>query len=134
VRQLAAAAGDGSLGFAASPGQLETSLNSGYTVGPCNSYLEGPTLILFEPAARASRLWVCLVRSHSSPLGLVLASLAPFVEVGRGRKNVSTRSSSPPQSRDFRRSQPRDAPSPTGGALFADVRSPHDRSVFDRRR
>jgi hypothetical protein len=44
VRQLAAAAGDGSLGFAGSPGQLETSLNSGYTVGPCNSYLEGPTL------------------------------------------------------------------------------------------
>ncbi len=45
VRQLAAAAGDGSLGFAGSPGQLETSLNSGYTVGPCNSYLEGPTPI-----------------------------------------------------------------------------------------
>ena len=44
MRQLAAAAGDGSLGSAGSPGQLETSLNSGYTVGPCNSYLEGPTL------------------------------------------------------------------------------------------
>ena len=29
VRQLAAAAGDGPLGFAGSPGQLETSLNSG---------------------------------------------------------------------------------------------------------
>ena len=46
MRQLAAAAGDGPLGFAGSPGQLETSLNSGYTVGPCNSYLEGPTLFL----------------------------------------------------------------------------------------
>jgi hypothetical protein len=65
VRQLAAAAGDGPLGFAGSPGQLETSLNSGYTVGPCNSYLEGPTLILSEPAARASRLWICLVRRRS---------------------------------------------------------------------
>ena len=47
MRQLAAAAGDGPLGFTGSPGQLETSLNSGYTVGPCNSYLEGPTPILF---------------------------------------------------------------------------------------
>ena len=47
MRQLAAAAGDGPLGFAGSPGQLETSLNSGYTVGPCNSYLEGPTLGLW---------------------------------------------------------------------------------------
>ena len=46
MRQLAAAAGDGPLGFAGSPGQLETSLNSGYIVGPCNSYLEGPTLFL----------------------------------------------------------------------------------------
>ena len=45
VRQLAAAAGDGWLGSVGSPGQLETSLNSGYTVGPCNSYLEGPTLV-----------------------------------------------------------------------------------------
>src|SRR6478672_8968187 len=45
VRQLAAAAGDGWLGSVGSPGQLETSLNSGYTVGPCNSYLEGPTPI-----------------------------------------------------------------------------------------
>ena len=69
VRQLAAAAGDGWLGSVGSPGQLETSLNSGYTVGPCNSYLEGPTpislgLLLaqfswaccpFGLAARASR-------------------------------------------------------------------------------
>ena len=62
MRQLAAAAGDGWLGSVGSPGQLETSLNSGYTVGPCNSYLEGPTLvlglaaILFGLAARA----ICL--------------------------------------------------------------------------
>ncbi len=63
MRQLTAAAGDGWLGSVGSPGQLETSLNSGYTVGPCNSYLEGPTPILwaccsrplFGLAARASR-------------------------------------------------------------------------------
>ena len=56
VRQLAAAAGDGSLGSAGSPGQLETSLNSGYTVGPCNSYLEGPTLIFWACCSR-DRAW-----------------------------------------------------------------------------
>ena len=52
VRQLAAAAGDGLLGSAGSPGQLETSLNSGYTVGPCNSYLEGPTLFFWACCSR----------------------------------------------------------------------------------
>jgi hypothetical protein len=57
VRQLAAAAGDGPLGFAGSPGQLETSLNSGSTVGPCNSYLEGPTLV-FWATARAIALGI----------------------------------------------------------------------------
>ena len=57
VRQLAAAAGDGWLGSAGSPGQLETSLNSGYTVGPCNSYLEGPTPILSKlGCSRIARL------------------------------------------------------------------------------
>jgi hypothetical protein len=56
VRQLAAAAGDGPLGFAGSPGQLETSLNSGYTVGPCNSYLEGPTLASWGLLLAQSRL------------------------------------------------------------------------------
>jgi hypothetical protein len=61
VRQLAAAAGDGWLGSVGSPGQLETSLNSGYTVGPCNSYLEGPTpislgLLLAQP------FWACCSR------------------------------------------------------------------------
>ena len=55
MRQLAAAAGDGPLGFAGSPGQLETSLNSGYTVGPCNSYLEGPTLIFWWLLAHRAR-------------------------------------------------------------------------------
>jgi len=64
VRQLAAAAGDGWLGSVGSPGQLETSLNSGYTVGPCNSYLEGPTLVS-EAAVRASRLWTRLLRRRS---------------------------------------------------------------------
>jgi len=54
VRQLAAAAGDGWLGSAGSPGQLETSLNSGYTVGPCNSYLEGPTPISWACCSRNS--------------------------------------------------------------------------------
>jgi hypothetical protein len=64
VRQLAAAAGDGSLGFAGSPGQLETSLNSGYTVGPCNSYLEGPTLFFLSGCSRIAP-WTCLVRRRS---------------------------------------------------------------------
>ena len=52
VRQLAAAAGDGLLGSVGSPGQLETSLNSGYLVGPCNSYLEGPTPIYLDCCSR----------------------------------------------------------------------------------
>jgi hypothetical protein len=60
VRQLAAAAGDGWLGSVGSPGQLETSLNSGYTVGPCNSYLEGPTPIYL-------RLRLAQSRSDSDP-------------------------------------------------------------------
>ena len=59
VRQLTAAAGDGPLGSVGSPGQLETSLNSGYLVGPCNSYLEGPTPIFLRLAARAPFLSGC---------------------------------------------------------------------------
>ena len=82
MRQLAAAAGDGSLGSAGSPGQLETSLNSGYTVGPCNSYLEGPTPIflaccsrpLFGLAARAIARWasaaVVVIRRGNSASAL----------------------------------------------------------------
>ena len=58
MRQLAAAAGDGLLGSVGSPGQLETSLNSGYLVGPCNSYLEGPTLGLWL-ASLAAVLHTC---------------------------------------------------------------------------
>jgi hypothetical protein len=55
VRKLAATAGGGRLGSAGSPGQLETSLNSGYTVGPCNSYLEGPTLVFWPCCSRVAR-------------------------------------------------------------------------------
>jgi hypothetical protein len=61
VRQLAAAAGDGRLGPIGSPGQLETSLSLRLPVGPCNSYLEGPTPIF---------IWWLLAQS---PLGLLLA-------------------------------------------------------------
>jgi hypothetical protein len=66
VRQLAAAAGDGWLGSVGSPGQLETSLNSGYTVGPCNSYLEGPTPIS----------WACCSRNSSGLAAFGLAARA----------------------------------------------------------
>ena len=79
VRQLAATAGDGLLGFAGSPGQLETSLNSGYTVGPCNSYLEGPTLILFGLAARAIALGIRRRRRRSQRKN----ASAPFSSVRR---------------------------------------------------
>ena len=78
MRQLAAAAGDGSLGFAGSPGQLETSLNSGYTVGPCNSYLEGPTLIVWACCSRIAALDLPSL-STARRWGWVLASLAQFV-------------------------------------------------------
>jgi len=63
VRQLAAAAGDGQLGSTESPGQPETSFHSGYTVGPCNSYLEGPTLIF---SASNSRSILTLLASLAS--------------------------------------------------------------------
>ncbi len=97
VRQLAAAAGDGSLGSAGSPGQLETSLNSGYTVGPCNSYLEGPTLFFWACCSRNS-FWACCSR-------IAALDLPSSSSLGGG-KNASARSSSPRQSRDCRRSQP----------------------------
>jgi hypothetical protein len=88
VRQLAAAAGDGWLGSAGSPGQLETSLNSGYTVGPCNSYLEGPTPI-----------FLCLLLAQSR------VESAAVVGARRGRTPLL---SSPPcgGARFCRRSQP----------------------------
>ena len=80
MRQLTAAAGDGLLGSVGSPGQLETSLNSGYTVGPCNSYLEGPTLVF--SASRSRSILICSLRSLRSyrfevdvaPTALELAS------------------------------------------------------------
>jgi hypothetical protein len=96
VRQLTAAAGDGLLGSVGSPGQLETSLNSGYLVGPCNSYLEGPTpifgLLLAPPclglAARAIALGIRRRRRRSR------------------RKNASACSSSVRRRAICRRSQP----------------------------
>jgi hypothetical protein len=109
VRQLAAAAGDGSLGFAGSPGQLETSLNSGYTVGPCNSYLEGPTLVL-GVAARAILVWAC-----SRIAALDLPSLSSRVEERthphapphHGRAAIPTLAAAGPLPHFGRRSRPR---------------------------
>jgi hypothetical protein len=63
VRQLTAVAGDGPLGSVGSPGQLETSLNSGYLVGPCNSYLEGPTLVFGR--LLAPLVWPCCSRNRA---------------------------------------------------------------------
>jgi hypothetical protein len=93
VRQLTAVAGDGSLGFSGSPGQLETSLNSGYSVGPCNSYLEGPTLV-FCVRSR-SFVWACCSRNRARfpppssslaeeerPCSLRFVLLAPLAEAG----------------------------------------------------
>jgi hypothetical protein len=107
VRQLAAAAGDGLLGSVGSPGQLETSLNSGYLVGPCNSYLEGPTPICLGLAARESRLEsaaVVIARRGRTPL------LAP--PPYGGARFADARNSGV---RFCRRSQPYVAgPAPTG--------------------
>jgi hypothetical protein len=97
VRQLAAAAGDGPLGFAGSPGQLETSLNSGSTVGPCNSYLEGPTLVFGRLLALL--VWAC----------------------------SRNRAWHPPPSSFAEERAPLLSPPPCGGARFADARSPRDR-------
>ena len=112
MRQLAAAAGDGPLGFAGSPGQLETSLNSGYTVGPCNSYLEGPTLILFGLAARAIALGIRRRRRRSQ------------------RKNASALSSLRTAARDLPTLAAHvTAPCPRPCALPAGARSPRSRSL-----
>ena len=116
MRQLAAAAGDGPLGFAGSPGQLETSLNSGYTVGPCNSYLEGPTLILFGLAARAIALGIRRRRRRSQ------------------RKNASALSSLRAAARDLPTLAAHvTAPSPRPRALPAGARSPRNRSLSPQR-
>jgi hypothetical protein len=114
VRQLAAAAGDGLLGSVGSPGQLETSLNSGYLVGPCNSYLEGPTPICRGLAARAIALGIRRRRRRSR------------------RKNTSACSSSVRRRAICRRSRPtglslsyrRDTDTRSSDARFADARSP----------
>ncbi len=96
VRQLTAAAGDGLLGSVGSPGQLETSLNSGYLVGPCNSYLEGPTPICL------SLLLVCL--------SLLLAQSrleSAAVVVARRVRTPPLAPPPAPTGRDCRRSQQR---------------------------
>jgi hypothetical protein len=99
VRQLAATAGDGLLGFAGSPGQLETSLNSGYTVGPCNSYLEGPTLFIWACCSRnraldpppssalaeEERLCSLLLRAAARDLPTLAAHVAAL---SRGRRAI----------------------------------------------
>ena len=54
VRQLTAAAGDGLLGSVGSPGQLETSLNSGYQWAPATHTWRGPHPFILA-AARAWR-------------------------------------------------------------------------------
>jgi hypothetical protein len=114
VRQLAAAAGDGSLGFAGSPGQLETSLNSGYKVGPCNSYLEGPTLIVWACCSRTSfglacsrnRAWVRRRRRRSQRKERLCSLL--LRAAARDLPTLAANVTSPPS---------------TGAARFAEVRS-----------
>ena len=113
MRQLTAAAGDGLLGSVGSPGQLETSLNSGYLVGPCNSYLEGPTPICLA-AARALLLGLLLAQSRLESAAVVVAR--------RGRTPLLA----PPPCGGARFADARShvaAPAPTGGGAIADARS-----------
>ena len=123
MRRLAAATGDGSLGFAGSPGQLETSLNSGYTVGPCNSYLEGPTLISLSPLlARLGSAAVVVARRGENASALfsvrrrailptLAANVTPPSPTGAAISDVRS-----PRSRSFSH----------GDARFADARSPRN--------
>ncbi len=120
VRQLAAAAGDGWLGSVGSPGQLETSLNSGYTVGPCNSYLEGPTPIFLGWLLAHRALGIRLVRRRSrrklrlrslllTTAGARFPTLAAYVELRfRPARDLPTLAATPQslsdRARDFRRS------------------------------
>ena len=100
VRQLAAAAGDGWLGSAGSPGQLETSLNSGYTVGPCNSYLEGPTPIFSKLGC--SRIARLSPPSSSSLAEETAPPLAPPHHGGRAIADArGPRGARFPTARDF---------------------------------
>ncbi len=85
MRQLAAAAGDGRLGPIGSPGQLETSLSLRLPVGPCNSYLEGPTPIFIWWLLAQSLLGLLLAQSRFGSAAVVVAC--------RG-KNASAHSSS----------------------------------------
>jgi hypothetical protein len=101
VRQLAAAAGDGLLGSVGSPGQLETSLNSGYLVGPCNSYLEGPTPICLSLLLAQSRLESAAVvvarRGRTPPLAPPPCGGARFSDA----RSPRGRSCSYPAARDL---------------------------------
>ena len=122
VRQLAAAAGDGSLGSAGSPGQLETSLNSGYTVGPCNSYLEGPTLICLG-LLLAQFVWACCSRNRAwdpPPSSSLAEERTPLL--------------APPPCGGARFADARSPRDPSDRAAITDARSPRDHSVSDRRR
>jgi hypothetical protein len=103
VRQLAAAAGDGPLGFAGSPGPLETSLNSGYSVGPCNSYLEGPTLVFGRLLAHRA------VSDCSLPLAAMFAGLPPSSSELTERKSVVPASPPADRRREHRESAVTDA-------------------------
>jgi hypothetical protein len=87
VRQLTAAAGDGLLGSVGSPGQLETSLNSGYQWAPATHTWRGPHPFIFGGCSR-------------------MAPEAAYFVVTRRRSSVSARYSSARRRRHCRRSQP----------------------------
>jgi hypothetical protein len=106
VRQLTAAAGDGLLGSVGSPGQLETSLNSGYQWAPATHTWRGPHP--FFGCCSRRLVWALLLAQSR------LESAA--VVVARGGRT-------PPL-----------APPPCGGARFSDARSPRGCSRSDRAR
>jgi hypothetical protein len=160
VRQLAAAAGDGSLGFAGSPGQLETSLNSGYLVGPCNSYLEGPTLVfghcshpfVWACCSRNRALSDCSLRSQRCSLGCRRRRCSQRKErlcslllraAARDFPTLAAHGASLVWGRllaaDLFSTAARDLPTlacdffDSGGARFADARRPRSRSLSDPR-
>jgi hypothetical protein len=101
VRQLAAAAGDGLLGSVGSPGQLETSLNSGYQWAPATHTWRGPHPFVVAWPLAPSFLALLLAQSRLESAAVVVA---------RGGRT-------PPL-----------APPPCGGARFADARSSRGRS------
>ena len=119
MRQLAAAAGDGWLGSVGSPGQLETSLNSGYTVGPCNSYLEGPTPIL----------WACCSRPLLACCSRIARSYPPPSSLFANGKAFAHRSSDR-RARDFRRSQLRGSRCPNRHSQQRAISADAHRSVW----